>query len=134
MYCPVYGCNSDSKNNLEKKTHFFAFPKATSKVEIKRYNVWIEFCKRKNFVPSKCSCVCSLHFSNDAYVPSHSPDFLKSINFSGKRKRILKPDAIPTINEALHSFAPKPKTRPTNILSRRKVSKYIYILYVPMCF
>ena len=125
MYCPVYGCTSDSKKNTEKKIHF-SFPKPISKEEQKRCNIWIEFCKRKSFVPSKCTCLCSLHFSQDAYIPSHSPYFLESINFSGKRKLILKPDAVPTINKALDvAKSHKPseaKKRQTGILSRRKVS------------
>ena len=123
MYCPVYGCTSDSKKNIENKIHFFSFPKPINK-EKKRRDIWIEFCKRKNFVPSKCTCLCSSHFSPDAYIPSHSPYFLESIKFSGKRKIILKPDAIPTINKALDAAKlDKPsetKRRKTGILSRRK--------------
>ena len=125
MYCPVYGCTSDSKKNNEKKLHFFSFPKPISKEEQKRCNIWIEFCKRKSFVPSKCTCLCSLHFSPDAYIHSHSPYFLESINFSGKRKLKLKPDAVPTINKALDAAkSDKPseaKKRQTGILSRKKV-------------
>ena len=67
----------------------------------KRRGQWIDFCKRKNFVPTKSTRMCSLHFSSDAYVLSHSPEFLKSINFSGRRKLLLKADAIPTQNKPL---------------------------------
>ena len=81
MYCSVYGCTSDSQKNPERKIHFFGFPKATNKQEKKR---WIDFCKRKYFVPTNSTCVCSLHFSSDAYILSHSPAFLQSINVSGK--------------------------------------------------
>ena len=126
MYCPVYGCTSDSKKNTEKKLRFFSFPKPNSKDEQKRRDIWIEFCKRKSFVPTKCTCLCSLHFSQDAYIPSHSPYFLESINFPGKHKLLLKPNAVPTINKALdEAKSVKPletKKRRTGILSRRKVS------------
>lgn len=122
MYCPVYGCNSDSKKNTENKIHFFAFPKTINKEEKKRYNTWIDFCKRKSFIPSKCTCLCSLHFSSDAYILSHSPYFLDSLNFSGKRKLMLKPDAVPSINEALNAVNREAKKRAPGILSRRKVS------------
>ena len=133
MYCPVYGCNSDSKKSTEKKLNFFSFPKPVSKEEQKRCHFWIEICKQKSFVPSKCTCLCSLHFSQDAYIPSHSPYFLESINFSGKRKLILKPDAVPTINRAFVA-ADKPsesKKRQTGILSRKKVSVSCYcVLFI----
>ncbi len=72
MYCPVYGCTSDSQNN-PNKLNFFEYPKATENGEEKRRAIWIEFCKRKNFVPTKTTRMCSLHFSSDAYAPSHSP-------------------------------------------------------------
>ena len=88
---------------------------------------WIEFCRGKNFEPTKCTCLCSLHFTSDAYFPSHSPDFLKSIIFFGKRKLILKPDAVPTINKPIgnttNDYAPETKKRSTGILARKKVGK-----------
>ena len=127
MYCPVYGCSSDFKKNKENAISFFSFPKPSSKEEIKRRKNWIEFCRRKNFEPTKCTCLCSLHFTSDAYLPSHSPDFLKSINFSGKRKLIFKPDAVPTINKPIgittNDYAPETKKRSTGILARKKVGK-----------
>lgn len=127
MYCPVYGCTSDSQNNSEQKIHFFEFPKVTKSEEKKRRGMWIDFCKRKNFVPTMSTRVCSLHFSSDAYVLSHSPEFLQSINFPGKRKLMLKPDAVPTQNKALDKIkekehASESKRRQTGALSRRKVS------------
>lgn len=129
MYCPVYGCTSDSQNNPEKLISFFEFPKATEHEEKKRRAVWIEFCKRKNFEPTKCTRMCSLHFSTDAYEPSHSPEFLKSINFLEKRKLLLKPDAIPTQNKVLDVIrakgsASQSKRKQTRAFSRRKVSVF----------
>lgn len=126
MYCPVYGCTSDSQNNSDKLS-FFEFPKATENGEKKRRAVWIDFCKRKNFVPTKCTRMCSLHFSSDAYVPSHSPEFLKSLNFFGKRKVLLQPDAVPTQNKVFDTIkekesATESKRRQTGTLSRKKVS------------
>lgn len=121
MYCPVYGCNSDSKNNPEKKIHFFAFPKPVNKEEKKRWRKWVDFCKRKNFTPSKYTGLCSLHFNNDAYIQAHSPEFLSSINFAGRVKLLLKPDAVPTINIQLDSHVTQTKERPRGILSRKKV-------------
>ena len=125
MYCPVYGCTSDSQNNPNKLS-FFEFPKATENGEKKRRASWIEFCKRKNFVPTKSTRMCSLHFSSNAYVPSHSPEFLKSLNFSERRRVRLQPNAIPTQNKVFDTNkdenSSNSKKRQTGTLSRKKVS------------
>ena len=42
MYCPVYGCYSNSQKHTDEKIHFFEFPKASKgPEEIKRHNIWI---------------------------------------------------------------------------------------------
>lgn len=123
MYCPVYGCSSDSQVNPDKKLHFFAFPDANR--DRNRRKIWIEFCKRKGFAPTKSTCICSLHFKSDAYIPSHSPEFLKSIGFTEKIKCVLKNDAVPTENKPLQTADitgnPQAK-RSIGTFSRRKVS------------
>lgn len=78
MYCPVY-CSSDSKNNADGRLHFFSFPNAENGPEKKK------------------------HFQSDAFMPSSSPEFLSSIQSSGKRKVFLKSDAIPTKNKVVSS-------------------------------
>ena len=55
----------------------------------------------KGLVPSEYSGSCSLHFSEDAYVTSHSPQFLSTINFQERQKIHLKLDAVPTKNKPL---------------------------------
>ncbi len=125
MYCPVYGCTSDSQNNPNKLS-FFEFPKATENGEKKRRASWIEFCKRKNFVPTKSTRMCSLHVSSDACVPSHSPEFLKSHNFSERRRVRLQPNAIQLQNKVFDTNkdenSSNSKKRQTGTLSRKKVS------------
>ena len=91
----------------------------------KRKNDGIDFWKRKYIVPTNSTCVCSLHFSSDAYILSHSRTFLQSINVSGKRKLILKSDAVPTENKSLDTIkeeerASESKRRQTGSLSRKK--------------
>lgn len=121
MYCSVYGCYSNSKKNCDNSLHFFSFPNADkSKHENKRRKTWVEFCKRKGFVPTKNSTICSKHFEADAYVPSCSLQLLNSIKFPGKRKAILKHDALPTINKPEESVRVV-KTRPVGALARKKV-------------
>lgn len=126
MFCPVYGCNSSSKRNPEKRIN--SFPKKTNKTEEKRHKLWVDFCKRKNFVPSKYSGLCSLHFSGDAYVTSSSSQFLATLNFQERRKLFLKPDAVPTKNKPLDIVnntscdCTQAKKRQSGALRRRKVS------------
>ena len=91
----------------------------------KRKNDGIDFWKRKYIVPTNSTCVCSLQFSSDAYILSHSRAFLQSINVSGKRKLILKSDAVPTENKSLDTIkeeehASESKRRQTGTLSREK--------------
>ncbi len=62
----------------------------------------LKLCKRKGFHPSKNACICSQHFDANFYLPSQSPDFLRSINFIGKRKVKLKDDASPMLNMPLN--------------------------------
>ena len=67
MYCPVYGCNSDSQKNSDEWINFFSFPGGKTPDQQYRRKAWIEFCKRKSFKPSSCTRICSLHFAEDAY-------------------------------------------------------------------
>ena len=125
MYCSVYGCTSSSKNNSDGQLHFFPFPNADyGPQEKSRKKAWIEFCKRKGFRPSKYGCICSQHFDPNSYLPSHSPDFLRSISFVGKRKPKLKDDALPTLNTPLNESREQMDTvkiRARGALSRLKV-------------
>ena len=121
MYCPVYGCNSDYKNNTDR-LGFFAFPSNKNNKEKGRRKVWIDFCKRKKFEPTSNTRICSRHFSYDSYLPSHSPALLASIGYTGKVKYLLKEDAVPTENKpgVLTDSSLQPKKRPCGKLSRVK--------------
>ncbi len=130
MYCSVYGCTSSSKNNSDGQLHFFSFPNADKGGKEKsRAKAWIEFCKRKGFRPSKNACICSQHFDANSYLPSQSPDFLRSINFIGKRKVKLKDDASPTLNMPLNGTREQMDTikiRARGALSRLKVRTVVH--------
>lgn len=139
MYCPVYGCNSDSQKNKDAKLHFFEFPKASKgPEEKKRRDVWINFCKRKNFIPSRSTRICSLHFNSDAYIHSNSPEFLSSIGFTDTRRVKLKNNAVPTENKPLQDTENEGRTtakRSAGSLSRRRVGQeFYYTLYRPLNF
>ena len=118
------------KEIRRRKYIFFSFPKTTNKEEEKRNKIWVNFYKRKGFVPPKYTGLCSLHFSEDAYVTSHSAQFLSSLNFQEKQKLFLKPDAVPTKNKPLNIVkdtsdeCKQEKRRDTGALARRKVSNF----------
>ena len=125
MYCPVHGCTSDSKNNLDGTLHFFSFPNAEKGPdEKKRRYIWIEFCKRKGFVPTKNTRIGSKHFESNAFMPSCSPEFFNSINFPGRRKVLLKDDTVPTTNKVAFGTREQSRTvknQPTGAIARKKV-------------
>ena len=124
MYCPVWGCNSDSKNNPKNKIHFFAFPPSSNASEKSRRKIWKDFCKRKKFEPGRNSRICSPHFKQEDYVPSHSPAFLASLGFRSKINYLLKEDAVPTENKPLGDCSSCPsmkKPRSAGRLSQIKV-------------
>ena len=120
MYCLVYGCTSSSKNNSDGQLHFFFHSLMLTTVHKKK-------AERKHglsFRPSKYRCICSQHFDSNSYLSSHSPDFLRSISFVGKRKPKLKDDALPTLNMPLNESREQidtVKIRARGALSRLKV-------------
>ena len=127
MYCPVYGCSSDSQKN-PSGISFFSFPSGKSAAQQRRRKAWVEFCKRKEFDPSSRSGICSRHFSEDAYEPGHSPQFLESIEYKETFRLRLKSDALPTLNKPLlEASTSKPRTA-TARRQREKVSQIRNVL------
>ena len=55
----------------------------------------------KRFIPLSNSRICSLHFSEDAYEPGHSPQFLEHIGCEETFRVRLKSDALPMLNKPL---------------------------------
>jgi hypothetical protein len=99
MYCPVYGCNSDSQCTSEIR--FFRFPNDKSVDQQYRRKAWIELCKRKAFKPLSCSRICSLHFAEDLFEQGQSPQFLKRIQCNETFRIQLKREALPTLYKPL---------------------------------
>ncbi len=81
---------------------------------------WLIKIRRQKFKPSKWSCLCSLHFEEDSFVPN-------------KKRRILKKQAVPSIFPSFPKHLQKkakarkpPKDRsktnyPTNLADQRVV-------------
>ena len=124
MYCPVYGCNSDSKKN-PSGIRFFSFPSGKSVAQQQRRKVWVEFCKRKKFNPSSCSRICSRHFTEDAYEKGHSPQFLKQIECKEAFRVRLRSDALPTLNKPLVEARSSKLRTSTARRQREKVSRVL---------
>ena len=83
---------NDSQLKTNRNVNFFRFPCGKTPEQNSRRAVWEEFCKRKAFKPSLCTRICSLHFAEESYEPSHSPQFLKSIGYTEKTSLRLKPN------------------------------------------
>ena len=73
---------------------------------------WIKNISRKNFIPSKYACVCSLHFlTSDFIIQSQDKNEQrrKKRDTTLKRK-ILKPSAVPTQFENFPAYFVPPAT------------------------
>jgi hypothetical protein len=99
VYCPVYGCNSDSQLKTNRNVNFFRSPCGKTPEQKSRRAAWEEFFKRKAFKPSLCTRICSLHCAEESYEPPHSPQFLESIGYTEKTSLRLKPNALPTLDK-----------------------------------
>ena len=127
MYCPVHGCSSDSQKN-PSGISFFSFPSGKSAAQQRRRKAWVEFCKHKEFNSSSSSRICSRHFSEDAYEPGHSPQFLERIECKETFRLWLKSDAVPTLHKPLlGASSSKPRTA-TARRQREKVSQIVDML------
>lgn len=98
VLCSVFGCNS---NNDKKRAtcsnseniHFYNFPKRNKSPL--RFKQWSVFCKRKDFVSSSGSRICSKHFQEDDFTESSK--LQKQLLPNEKIKLYLNSDSIPTI-------------------------------------
>lgn len=83
-HCAAYGCaNNCSKESCKKKNiSFHSFPLH----DPPRLQKWLVNLRRKDFVPTSYSAVCSEHFNEK--------DFLYQ---SFTKTRLLKRDAVPTV-------------------------------------
>ncbi len=124
-YCAVYGCNSDFKKAKSTGIRFFSFPNAKSADQQCRRKAWVEFCKRKAFKPTMCTKVCLLHFTENAYEPGHSPQFLERIQCKESFRVRLRNDALPTLNKPLAMVDSSSNTKARSYSERRQQKKVI---------
>ncbi|XP_022182697.1 THAP domain-containing protein 1-like [Myzus persicae] len=86
--CSVSGCVN--RRQKGSNVHFFSFPLKNPE----RNQLWITAIRRKGFVPTKNSCICSEHFVQSDY----------DLKPGGSYKLYLKETAIP-------SMIPDPKIK-----------------------
>ena len=84
MMCSVFGCTT--KDGCEWSLH--KYPKSA----LVR-SAWIAAAGRNYFKPTKCSVICSRHFSSSAFTMD--PELAMQCGF---KRATLRPDAVPTIN------------------------------------
>ncbi|XP_077487974.1 THAP domain-containing protein 5-like isoform X2 [Amblyomma americanum] len=90
--CCAYNCSKRPEDGYA----VFMIPQG--KRDGLRKNQWLYNIGRKNFIPTKNSVVCELHFTEDQFEP-------RILHELGKKK--LRPNAVPTI----FSHRPVPKQR-----------------------
>jgi len=90
MLCSVFGCTCYSH---KETIHFYRFPKREKSPQ--RYKVWVNFCKRKNFIPGKNNRICSSHFKSDDF--NESDVLRKQLMPDTKVVIRLKSNVFPTI-------------------------------------
>ncbi|ESO88712.1 hypothetical protein LOTGIDRAFT_79484, partial [Lottia gigantea] len=86
VLCAVFGCNNDSRKS--ESVSYFKIGSRRNEIQKK----WIVFLKRKNYILTKHSSICSEHFTDDSFVRDLQAELLKLT-----RPRKLREDAVPSI-------------------------------------
>lgn len=100
-YCCVAGCKQHSAKSADESFHFIPKDNVLRKK-------WIKAIRRKNWVPSNQSRVCSRHFEKCDFTETNSAS---PVCF---QKRHLKREAIPSLNlrcQAIDERVPKRRTK-----------------------
>lgn len=90
MWCSAFGCTCYSHKEI---IHFYKFPKREKSLQ--SYKVWVNFCKRKNFIPGKNNIICSSYFKSGDF--NESDVLRKQLMPDTKVVIRLKSNFFPTI-------------------------------------
>ena len=90
-HCVAYGCTLKVRAAAQAKGERVSYHKFPEDKAVRK--AWIAKIKREEFVVSRHSKVCSLHFTKESF--QRSPDLANSIELTLKAE--LLPDAFPTI-------------------------------------
>ncbi|GBN80160.1 hypothetical protein AVEN_117102-1 [Araneus ventricosus] len=114
--CAVATCPNYHRKTKGKGVIYHTFPVCPN-----RNKIWISKCKRQAHINVKYARICS-----DYFRPSDYMDGMKNRLLGLNQKKILKPDAVPSVNfplqdngEDISSRSEKKKNR--NILQEAKI-------------
>lgn len=88
VFCAAFNCSNNSKSGVS----FFTFPLKDEQ----RCKEWVRLMKRKDFIPTNASRLCSAHFSVQSFEQNLTLRAQLGAEFKPQRLR-LKSDAVPTI-------------------------------------
>uniref|UniRef100_A0A8C7WU55 THAP-type domain-containing protein n=1 Tax=Oryzias sinensis TaxID=183150 RepID=A0A8C7WU55_9TELE len=86
--CVAAGCSNTSSESVS----VYKFPK--QETLLKQWTKQVQRT-RANWVPTASSTLCSKHFEADCF--EETPQLMKDIGMHVRYKKVLKPNAIPTI-------------------------------------
>lgn len=87
--CAVFGCNNTNRKTKGTGVKYYTFPKNNDLAQR-----WLQLCSRKDQVNLSHATICSQHFPEECFL---TPLKHKLLQYSPKRFRDLKPDAVPTL-------------------------------------
>jgi len=93
--CSAFGCKGGYDSHVtDKNVTFHTFP---TNPEMREN--WIRANPRQDFVPTKHSCLCSLHFQPSDFtdVPTDSNKRRLKIISQQRQRRQLKEDSVPSL-------------------------------------
>ncbi|GBN34021.1 hypothetical protein AVEN_264941-1 [Araneus ventricosus] len=90
--CVVANCSNYYRETKHKGVIYYGFPVCPNLNKI-----WISKCKRQDHINVKYARICGDHFRPNDYM-----DDMKNRLLGLNRKKILKPDAVPSVNLTLH--------------------------------
>lgn len=105
-FCCAVGCHNHRAAN--KRVTFHTFPR-----DLPRRARWVAAVRRKHWVPTKRSRLCSEHFSEDSYELGSR--LAKEFGL-GQKSQKLKLDAVPTI----FCYVVAPPTRHRGAFAKRR--------------
>ncbi|GBN52484.1 hypothetical protein AVEN_14654-1 [Araneus ventricosus] len=114
--CAVATCPNYHRKTKSKGVMYHMFPVCPN-----RNKIWISKCKRQDHINVKYARICSDHFR-----PSDYMDDMKNRLLGLNQKKILKPDAVPSVNLPLQNnrediSSRSERKRKRNILREAKI-------------
>jgi len=108
--CCAFGCRSGyaPHSSAGVRITFHSFPQDKD-----LRDKWIRINPRKDFVPSKHSKICSLHFTDGDFIEErHGSNSRRRKKFSKLKCRYLKSDAVPSVFHNAPAYLSSPSARP----------------------